>query len=111
MKTKSQKRTSRRFSEVLAETLSEEDFSRRLSVLSPLIVFPLNLSLNEQRHFYANKAKTQVCHFRLKRYKTRYMPVKRDKETTRISSGFLGSYEVQGMVSIQNEIGTILKFA
>ena len=44
MKIKLPKGASRRFSEVLSETNSEEGFSsRRLSVLLPLIVFPLDL--------------------------------------------------------------------
>ena len=33
----------------------------------------------KQWHFYANKAKTAVRHFCLKRYKTRCTPVKRDR--------------------------------
>ena len=50
------------------------------------------VATNEQRHFYANKPKTEMRHFRLKHYKTRCTPVKRDR------------YKIQGMVSIQNEI-------
>ena len=34
-------------------------------------------SLYEQRHFYANKSKTEVCHLCLKPYNTRCTPVKR----------------------------------
>ena len=52
----------------------------------------------DQWHFYANKAKTKVCHFFLKLYKTRCAPVKRDRK--------LPAQKVQGMVSIQNNIRT-----
>ena len=38
-----------------------------------------NVCSCEQRRFYANKAKTETRHFNLKRYKTRYTPVKRDR--------------------------------
>ena len=40
---------------------------------------PLLSNTNEQRQFYANKAKPEMRHFSLKRYKTRYTPVKRDR--------------------------------
>ena len=52
----------------------------------------------EQWPFYANKAKTEMRHFCLKRYKTRYTPVKRDR--------FL---KVQGVVGIQNLSGPVLR--
>ena len=44
--------------------------------------------------FFAKKAKTEMRHFCIKHYKTRYTPEKRDR------------IKIQGMVSIQNEIGT-----
>ena len=49
----------------------------------------------KQRHFNANKAKTEARRSCLKRYKTRCTPVKRGrkvpKESTNISLGFFGS--------------------
>ena len=38
----------------------------------------------EQRHFYANKAETEVRHFCLQRYKTRCTPVERDAVGTKM---------------------------
>ena len=54
----------------------------------------------EQRHLYANKAKTEMCYFCLKHYKTRYTPEKRDRFLKNPSSE-----------RDQNEIGTRYKFA
>ena len=57
----------------------------------------------EQRHFYANKAKTEMRHFCLKHYKTRYTPAKRD----RIKTPMHGQHPERD----QNEIGTRCEFA
>ena len=39
----------------------------------------LETEIYEQPYFYANKAKTEMRHFCLKRYRTRCMPVKRER--------------------------------
>ena len=61
------------------------------------------LHLYEQRHFYANKAKTFRRHFCLKHYKTRCTPEKRD----RIRNPGHGQHPERD----QNEIGTRYEFA
>ena len=52
---------------------------------------PYSLCIYEQRHFYANKAKTERHHFCLKLSKTKCTPVERDRK--------LPARNVQGMVS------------
>ena len=53
---------------------------------------------HEQRHLYANKAKTEVRHLCLKLYKTGCPPVKRDRKLPAQKSPRNGQ--------LQNEIGT-----
>ena len=53
--------------------------------------------------FFANKVKTEMRHIRLKRYKTRCTPVKRDR--------FKNPRHGEHPERDQNEIGTRYKFA
>ena len=67
------------------------------------VLLALTLNTHEQRHFYANKAKTGARHFWLKRYKTRYRPVKRER--------IRNSRNAQHPEQDQNEIETRYEFA